>query len=513
MIVKAYEQFCGLVSRLFSKSISQKQLSRICMVLMIGMMVPLFVIALYNYPADDDFGFVLPVATAWVQTGSLGEVFKAVLEKNREMYTTWQGNFSGTAHISMSPMIFNQNLYFIANWGIMLELCLTAAYLVKGIVCRLLKASRQVFWIVYTALMILVIQFMPSVSDGIMWHTGTVYTAPVCWLFLALGILIRCIDGYSGFSAAWRYAVLFVLGMMLGGGSFGPMLGALVFFFMLTVYAFFTRSRSRTFCLAACIGCVLGMIISVSAPGNLVRMERTGEMLSPLSTVITAVLDSFDVTGRLLSPQLLAMLLLITAALWRPLKGSSFRFAHPFWVFIMLYGLFSATIAPAIYTQTEYASGRYFNAVYLYFLLFAAGSTVYAEGWLIRKLESSQKEEAAHLLKATENLGKRFSAAFLALVIALTAFGGFEFTIMNTSSVSALKSLVTGEAAQFRADMAERQEYIRVTDSDVVAVQPLGSQPYVFKRDRLPFQGIYGRVRYMKWYFELFYNAENESAS
>jgi hypothetical protein len=82
---------------------------------------------------------------------------------------------------------------------------------------------------------------------------------------------------------------------------------------------------------------------------------------------------------------------------------------------------------------------------------------------------------------------------------------------MNTSSVSAIKSLVTGEAARFHEEMMERQEYIRLTDSDVVAVKPLKNQPYVFKEDRLPWQGIYGRVRYMKWYFELFHNAHNES--
>jgi len=106
-------------------------------------------------------------------------------------------------------------------------------------------------------------------------------------------------------------------------------------------------------------------------------------------------------------------------------------------------------------------------------------------------------------------VGKRFCAAYLAVVIFLTTMGGFGFTIMNTASVSALKSLVTGEAKQFREEMAVRQEYIRVTDSDVVDVKPLSVAPYVFKNDRLPWQGIYGRVRYMKWYFELFYNAEH----
>ena len=78
---------------------------------------------------------------------------------------------------------------------------------------------------------------------------------------------------------------------------------------------------------------------------------------------------------------------------------------------------------------------------------------------------------------------------------------------MNTASISATRSLVTGEAAAFHQEMEARAEYIRVTDSDEVAVRPLTVAVPVFKTDKLPFQGIYGRVRYMKWYYELFYNA------
>lgn len=224
------------------------------------------------------------------------------------------------------------------------------------------------------------------------------------------------------------------------------------------------------------------------------------------------MLDSFDLTGGWITPQLLAMLMLVVPALWRPLRDSAFSFRHPLWVAVMLYGLFSASLAPSIYTGFGYKTGRYMNALYLYFLLFAFGSVIYAEGWLIRRLERAQSESAGHLLQAAKNLGARFSALYLAIAVALTTLGGFAFTIMNTSSVSAAKSLVTGEAAQFREEMAVRQEYVRVTDSDVVDVKPLSGQPYVFKTDRLPWQGIYGRVRYMKWYFELFYNAEHSAA-
>ena len=67
------------------------------------------------------------------------------------------------------------------------------------------------------------------------------------------------------------------------------------------------------------------------------------------------------------------MLLLILPALWKPLRDSRFHFRRPFWVLIALYGLYSATIVPGIYTHAGYDTQRYLNALYLYFLIFIIG--------------------------------------------------------------------------------------------------------------------------------------------
>ena len=240
------------------------------------------------------------------------------------------------------------------------------------------------------------------------------------------------------------------------------------------------------------------------------RQGLNGDPMNPLEAVVVSVLESFDWAGEWMGPQLWAMLLLILPALWKPLRDSRFHFRRPFWVLIALYGLYSATIVPGIYTHAGYDTQRYLNALYLYFLIFIIGGSIYLEGALIRWLERRAAEGgAANLLAAAQSLGRRYCALVLAACIALTALGGFAFTMMNTSSLSAAKSLLTGEAARFLEEMEERQEYIRVTDSDEVDVPVLSGQPYVFKYDRLPLQGIYGTVRYMKMYFELFYNAQN----
>lgn len=496
------------ISQFFGAEISEKYIACLCILLIAAMLLPLLAIAPYNYPADDDFGFVLPVATAWVNTGSLWEVVKAIYQKTYEIYMTWQGNFVSTALFCFTPMVFDIDLYFIGNWAMLAMLCLSVGYLFKS-VCRCLGAGKSAFWIGYTATLILTLQFMPSIAYSIFWHNGGQYTTAACTLFLLMGILLNSTQEQSKKRLVWRTVAACILGFLIGGSFYGPMLGAAVLVVLLCICSCVSRSKCRWQCLAALAGMIVSVLISVLAPGNALRQERTGEAVSAVATVLNACLDSFDLFGQWITPQLIAMLALIVAALWRALRNSQYQFRHPFGVFVMLYGLFSASLAPGIYTTFGYTTERYLNVIYFYFLIMAIGSTLYACGWLIRMLESKQTASAEALLKATMDLGKKYSVRFLALLMVLVVLGGFANTIMNVPSVNALKCLVTGEAAQFHADMMERQEYIRVTDSDVVDVQPLASQPYVFKRDRLPFQGIYGRVRYMKWYFELFHNAEN----
>lgn len=498
--------------RFWNLRIERRTLARLLCVLFALSLLPLLMISVYNYPADDDFGFVLPVATAWVSSGSLARVAEAVWAKLSDTWLNWQGAFASTAYISFSPMIFNMRLYFLCNIGILALLCLSVGYMLKGVLVSLLHTDGPAFAICYVCLMSLMLQFMPDIGEGIYWHTGTVYTITAVFLFLLLGLLARAeVQPGSRARQLWRAIALSLCAVMVGGGSYGPMLGALVFVCLLTVWAFARHSKARYAYLLTLVVMLAAAAVSVLAPGNAVRQQRMGDSLSPFSTIITTVLDSFDLAGSWLSPQLLAALLLVLPVMYTPLKESRFSFRHPLWVFVALYGLFSASMAPGIYTRAGYGAGRYMNVLYFYFLLMAFGSALYAEGALIRKWQTKQAASPAcdHLLCAAQTAGKRFTAGYLAFALALLTLGAFENTLMNTSSISAAKSLLTGEAQYFHREMLKRQEYIRVTDSDEVAVQPLSRQPYVFKQDRLPWQGIYGRVRYMKWYYELFYEAEH----
>lgn len=499
---------------IFNHHLSQRQLAILCCSIFILSLLPLVIVAIYNYPADDDFSFTLPAATAWVSTHSLRAVLSAIKDHTATIYRIWQGDFTSTFMFALNPMVFNIKLYFLANWYILAFLCLSAGYLVKSITNHWLNASSSTFWIVYTAVMILMLQFMPNIGESIYWFNGGQYTVAACFMMLTLGLLVRCNQTQSKTRGLIRGLLLCFCGFILGGSFYGPALGAFVVLLMVCITSLITRMRMRWHTLATLAAFCIAFYISLIAPGNTVRQELAGESLGALATVFSSILDSFDLMGSWFSPQLIAMLLLIIPVLWIPLKESNLPFKHPLWLSVILYGMFAATLAPGIYSGAGYGIPRYLNATYLYFLIALMGSLVYAEGALIRWLERRAESDACcHFLSATRQLGKRFSGGYLALCLVLLTLGGFSNTIMNRPSINAVKVLVSGEAAQYYSEMQDRQEYIRTTNSDVVNVRTLSVTIPIFKHDQLPFQGNYGRVRYMKQYFELFHNDQTADVS
>lgn len=478
----------------WERAISQKTLSTLSILLIIGMLIPLIAIALYNYPGDDDFNFTLPATQAWAETGSLGAALKATVEKTYITYRDWQGNFVSTFFFGLTPMFMDVDLYFISNWIILAIICLATAYCTKSAVRILLGGSRYHFWICYALILMLVLQWMPSIGDSVYWHNGGMYTVAAFTLITLFGLLMRCTLEQSRTRFIWRTICAALLGFMLGGSFFGPMLGAGVFIFLYTARSLVLRSKNRVQSVTALVFFLISMLISVLAPGNALRQSWVEETVHPVTAVITAILDSLDLVGQWTNLKFIGLMMIMVPVLWIPLKESRYQFRHPLLVCVGLYGLFSATLVPGIYTNFGYTFPRYMNSIYFYYLVMAIGSVIYFEGAFIRWLERRHKDLPV--------MGERFAAGYLAVCIALVTLGCFGTTIMNTSSISAAKSLITGEAAQFHREMLEREQYIFETDSDVTQIDSLSCKPYVFKEDKLPWQGIYGPVRYMKWTFE-----------
>ena len=129
---------------------------------------------------------------AWAETGSLGAALKAIVDKTYITYRDWQGNFVSTFFFGLTPMWIDIDLYFISNWIILGIICLASAYCVKSAVQVLLGGSKTHFWICYALILMLILQWMPSIGDSVYWHNGGMYTVAAFTLVTLMGLLLRC---------------------------------------------------------------------------------------------------------------------------------------------------------------------------------------------------------------------------------------------------------------------------------------------------------------------------------
>ena len=196
--------------------LTQEGLALILKILFFLSLLPLLVVAFYNYPADDDYGYTLSAAYAWSQTHSLLAVLQAIFKYTLNIYNVWQGDFVSTFQFGLNPRIFNVDLYFLASWYQLALLCLSVGYLLKSLLFHVLDTGKSVFWIVYVTVMILVIQFMPDISESVYWYNGGQYTVTVCYLMLTLGLLMRLRDTQTLRRRVVRSVLLGLLGFALG---------------------------------------------------------------------------------------------------------------------------------------------------------------------------------------------------------------------------------------------------------------------------------------------------------
>jgi len=505
-VVKKEKNFVNVLSNNY---ISQHKLAIFSFIILLLSLLPLYIIALYNYPADDDFQFVYQRAEVWVSTGSLTAVFKSLVQFFGYIYMNWNGYLSAFLISFYSPFIFGIQYYFLSNWFVLTVICLSVGYMLKSLTSYVLKAPKSVFFIIFPAIVLLGLEYTPAISEAVYWIPGASYVFTQCFVWLSLGLLMKCSTQCRQSKQILRSVLLAFCGIMLGFSHYSVAISSFVLFSFVTVYSIVRKLPNRRFTILHLAFLLASLITSLLAPGNAVRQADMGGTSGILYTLITSVLDSCELVGQWFSLQIVAVLMIVLPLLWKPMKDSPYRFRYPVLIAIMLFGVFASTLTPGIYTNFGYTADRYINPVFFNFLLFVFGSIIYAQGTLIRLLERKQENEPAKgVLMATQTIGQRFSYLYLLLCLVVLLFGSFGNTIMNTASISATKSLVTGEAAQFRQEMAERQEHIRITNSDDLEVKRLTAKPYVFKADKLPFQvqeSTFGTPRYMKWYFELYY--------
>ena len=213
-------------------------------------------------------------------------------------------------------------------------------------------------------------------------------------------------------------------------------------------------------------------------------------------------------------PLLAAMALLVPLSI-PALKQSGVRFSHPVWTTVFSVGLFCAQLAPTLYTGNYLGDGRVLNTYHYTLVMMLAQLVLYWTGYFIRRSERGLAPLAVEAVPAatpTDDLAalpalsdeegnealpkalfseQRLKAVTLLLVAAMLVAGCVAYRPdgapsygpQNMAGGSALRSVLSGEAAAFDRAMDERERILNDTTLTDVALQPILQAPASFMGD------------------------------
>lgn len=167
--------------------------------------------------------------------------------------------------------------------------------------------------------------------------------------------------------------------------------------------------------------------------------------------------------------------------LWKLAKASKRDFSHPVWVTAGAYCVLSAMFTPTLYAVGMAGLSRVDNIIQMTYYVAFLMVTVYWLGYLSHRQEAEDTASAA-LGLFLERAGSRMSLVFVLLVMAVWVFTADKNTY---TTISALRSLVKGEAQTFYAEAMERHGLYTDESIAVVEVTPYSEKPHLFSFDDL----------------------------
>lgn len=418
-------------------------------------LIPIFVLGSYNFPCADDYGYSIYTRLAWTDTHNLFSVIAAACHKVAEIWHTWQGTYSSVFMMAMQPGIFGDRFYAVTPWVILVPYSLAVLYLFRSVFEKLLGAEKWAAVSAACIYLLISVQTMVDKTQGIFWYNGSVhYMVPQAALFGLTGLVLRlAADPESRQRRRLAAAVLLIL--YIGGGNLVTGLECGIWIAIAAVLAAAAKKGGlvKKYVILFCTW-VLAFGINAGAPGNWVRQEDFGYRPGAVKSVLQSFFYCLDyVFGAWSDWTVLALAALVLPFVGKAVHGykGKFDFRCPLLVPLLSFCILSSMFTPSVYASGEPGAGRIYNIIYLTYLLLVIVNMLYLYGWFVKKCGVQRRNDAAE--GNVYRITVLVAAVFCAMLFAAAVPERF-------TSVSAINSIVNGEARTWKQEEQERLEIL-----------------------------------------------------
>lgn len=454
VLVKIYDNVC----RFFSV----RNLSWIAAAVFIFLLLPICYLSFVNRASGDDYGYGIYTRAAWVGTHSLATLAEAIWRTIRQYWYGWQGTWFSILVFSLQPEVFHDQAYVLVAFLMLFLWCGSTLLLFGQILLKELVIDRRSFCLISIIFLIINMQFIPSTKSSIFWFNGAAhYTLPFTMCQLLLVWLFKYRESYK---ARYAVGISFLMGL-LGGSNYQAALFALIVTFYIGTADYLKKKNRRILILFLPVALeLIGLIISMKAPGNKVRGGKNfGFSVSKgIETIILSFVAGLKNIAQYMKEKPLVfvglvllfiiMLEAIKIAEMKEEKNKKYSIVSG----IALFCLYCAMQAPEIYAEVEVSSGVY-NMNYQTFLLTTAGGLLIVARKLAVRIKLSQGEVHKRIV---------LPVIFLCLMGMLI----FRSNLKSTTTWKCMEYIISGQAADYKKQMELQTRLLEDVNTDDVVL-------------------------------------------
>ena len=232
-----------------------RHLSTVLTVLYVLCLIPLFVIAWYDFPSADDFSMGLETHLAFEATGSVPAALAVCVQETISLYLTWTGYFTSSLFTVISPATFGVEWYWLGPILVFTALHAAVIVFLYVVLQKLLHMDRYLRRCATIAVLFLMIQMMPQGSARVecfYWYSGAGnYTLTFSLMLLYLSCLLLAVYAQTPGHRRLFLILACVSGFFSGGGNYMSALTGAIMTFLLAVVLVLIRSGRMRVWLAA----------------------------------------------------------------------------------------------------------------------------------------------------------------------------------------------------------------------------------------------------------------------
>lgn len=461
------------IMNLWKTENAAKKIRLIMLCLMFLSLIPMLLMARYDYMGADDYSYSIIMRHAWVETHSLLKVGRAFIQQFAKSYTTWQGSYTCIILSALQPGVLNEHFYGIGAVILILFLVFSSFYSCRILIEDLL-GHREAADIAACSIVILCTQIPPHALQAFYWWNGAVNYLPFFCLLMIL--TARYARMLADDTCSVREGIVTALLAFIGaGGNYVVTLvivEEIVLFFILDVLLC-KKTRLITFLIM--LVTLIGLALNLLSPGNFVRMDSYEETpLGALESIFLSIRYGLAFCSEQISILFILFMLIplpfLMAADYGRIKERVRKIPSALFV-LALFLLLASSFAPTMMIEHSEGPRRAQNARFFIFVFYMLLLEIFFVAKLMIAVCADAEGQTAfgRIKNAFRQNGlKTFYISIASLLVVMTAY----YTLPRDnrdmiSCFSGLRSLLVGEAKAYGREMEERYEVFHNDEKDV----------------------------------------------